>query len=197
MIGLYEYIKGKVVDIREDYVILENGGIGYRIYTSKSSLVDLELYKMATMYTYLAVREEGVYLYGFSTQEELDMFCNLILVSKIGPKGALNILSTLTPKQIINAIHNNETDVLCAAPGIGKKTASRIILELKDRIPDELVLERTDINNKEEDHVQLAIDGVMTLGYTRGEVYRIIKDLDINSMDTEQIIREVLKRLSK
>lgn len=196
MIGLYEYIKGKVVDIREDYVILENGGIGYRIYTSKTSLMDLELDKMATMYTYLSVREEGISLYGFSSEEELSMFCNLILVSKIGPKGALNILSTLTPQQIINAIHNNEVDLLCAAPGIGKKTANRIILELKDRIPKDLALERTKVQ-KEDDHVQLAIDGVMTLGYTRGEVYSIIKQLDINSMDTEQIIREVLKRLSK
>lgn len=196
MIGLYEYIKGKVVDIREDYVILENGGIGYRIYTSRTSLMDLELDKMATMYTYLSVREEGISLYGFSSEEELNMFCNLILVSKIGPKGALNILSTLTPQQIINAIHNNEVDLLCAAPGIGKKTANRIILELKDRIPKDLALERTNVQ-KEDDHVQLAIDGVMTLGYTRGEVYSIIKQLDISSMDTEQIIREVLKRLSK
>jgi Holliday junction DNA helicase RuvA len=196
VIGLYEYIKGKVVDIREDYVILENGGIGYRIYTSRTSLMDLELDKMATMYTYLSVREEGISLYGFSSEEELSMFCNLILVSKIGPKGALNILSTLTPQQIINAIHNNEVDLLCAAPGIGKKTANRIILELKDRIPKDLALERTKVQ-KEDDHVQLAIDGVMTLGYTRGEVYSIIKQLDINSMDTEQIIREVLKRLSK
>jgi Holliday junction DNA helicase RuvA len=196
VIGLYEYIKGKVVDIREDYVILENGGIGYRIYTSRTSLMDLELNKMATMYTYLSVREEGISMYGFSSEEELTMFCNLILVSKIGPKGALNILSTLTPQQIINAIHNNEVDLLCAAPGIGKKTANRIILELKDRIPKDLVLERTKVQ-KEDDHVQLAIDGVMTLGYTRGEVYSIIKQLDINSMDTEQIIREVLKRLSK
>jgi len=81
-------------------------------------------------------------------------------------------------------------------PGIGKKTANRIILELKDRIPKDLALERTNVQ-KEDDHVQLAIDGVMTLGYTRGEVYSIIKQLDINSMDTEQIIREVLKRLSK
>lgn len=196
MIGLYEYIKGKVVDIREDYVILENGGIGYRIYTSRTSLMDLELNKMATMYTFLSVREEGINLYGFSSEEELSMFCNLILVSKIGPKGALNILSTLTPQQIVNAIHNNEVDLLCAAPGIGKKTANRIILELKDRIPKDLVLERTNVQ-KENDHVQLAIDGVMTLGYTRGEVYSIIKQLDISSMDTEQIIREVLKRLSK
>lgn len=196
MIGLYEYIKGKVVDIREDYVILENGGIGYRIYTSSTSLMDLELNKMATMYTFLSVREEGINLYGFSSEEELNMFCNLILVSKIGPKGALNILSTLTPQQIVNAIHNNEADLLCAAPGIGKKTANRIILELKDRIPKDLVLERTKVQ-KEDDHVQLAIDGVMTLGYTRGEVYSIIKQLDISSMDTEQIIREVLKRLSK
>ncbi len=196
MIILYEYIKGKLVDIKEDYVILENGGIGYRIYTSRTSLMDLELYKMATMYTYLSVREDGLYLYGFSTEEELDMFNNLLLVSKIGPKVALSILSTLTPGQLVNAIHNNEVDVLCRAPGIGKKTANRIILELKDRLPENIVSEEVDVIKKK-DHVQLAIDGIMTLGYSKGEVLQIIKQIDINTMDTEDIIREVLKRLSK
>lgn len=192
---MYEYIKGKLVDIKEDYVILENGGIGYRIYTSRNSLIDLNLYENATIYTYFVVREDGVYLYGFTTEEELEMFNKLIMVSKIGPKVALGILSTLTPGQIVNAIRNNEVDILCSAPGIGKKTANRIILELKDRIPDSIVVDEENILTKN-NHVQLAIDGIMTLGYSKGEVLKTIKQLDLNDLDAEQIIREVLKRLS-
>jgi len=196
VINLYEYIKGNLVDIREDYVILENGGIGYRIYTSKNSIMDVNPNEIVTMYTYFAVREDGIYLYGFTSEDELTMFNKLILVSKIGPKVALSILSTLTPGQIIKAIRNNESDVFLNVSGIGEKTAKRIILELKDRIPDNIAVEETNTIEKN-DHVQLAIDGIMSLGYSKGEVYTIIKQLDPSHMDAEQIIREVLKRLSK
>jgi len=194
--NLYEYIKGRLVDIRDDHVILENGGIGYRIYTSQNSIRDVSLNETVIMYTFFAVREDGIYLYGFTSEEELSMFNKLILVSKIGPKVALSILSALTPVQIIKAIRNNESDVFLKVSGIGEKTAKRIILELKDRIPENIKSEDTGIVEKN-DHIQLAIDGIMSLGYSKGEVYKIIKQLDTTHMDEEQIIREVLRRLSK
>lgn len=193
---MYEYIKGRLVDIRDDHVILENGGIGYRIYTSQNSIRDVSLNETVIMYTFFAVREDGIYLYGFTSEEELSMFNKLILVSKIGPKVALSILSALTPVQIIKAIRNNESDVFLKVSGIGEKTAKRIILELKDRIPENIKSEDTGIVEKN-DHIQLAIDGIMSLGYSKGEVYKIIKQLDTTHMDEEQIIREVLRRLSK
>src|SRR5690554_5559559 len=108
MDNMYEYIIGKVVSVKEDYIVLDNNGIGYRVYTSKNSLMNLKLDEDITMYIYYNLREDGVYLYGFTTEEELNMFNLLLLVSKVGPKVGLNILSTLTPNQIKLAILKND-----------------------------------------------------------------------------------------
>jgi Holliday junction DNA helicase RuvA len=198
VINLYEYIKGKVVGIKDDYIILDNNGIGYKIFTSKNSLVELRTNEIITIYIYFNLREDGVYLYGFTTEEELNMFNMLLLVSKIGPKVALGILSTLTPSQIKLAILNNDSNALCNAPGVGKKTAGRIILELKDRIDaNDLIDIDEDSFMKDTGRVETAIHGLMSLGYTRGEIFKILNKLDTSNMETEDIIREVLKRLSK
>lgn len=193
---MYEYIIGKVVGIKEDYIILDNNGIGYRIYTSKNSLLDIESGETITMYIYFNLREDGVYLYGFSTEEELYMFNMLLLVSRVGPKVGLGILSTLTSNQIKLAILNKDYEVLCNAPGIGKKTAERIILELKDRIESSDITDEVDFI-EDNSEVQVAIHGLMSLGYTRGEIMKILDRIDISGLGTEDIIREVLKRLSK
>ncbi|WP_236911420.1 Holliday junction branch migration protein RuvA [Clostridium sp. Cult1] len=193
---MYEYIIGKVVSVKEDYIVLDNNGIGYRVYTSKNSLMNLKLDEDITMYIYYNLREDGVYLYGFTTEEELNMFNLLLLVSKVGPKVGLNILSTLTPNQIKLAILKNDANILCNAPGVGKKTASRIILELKDRVSQEEILEDEDIII-DDDEVEIAIHGIMSLGYSRNEVLKVVNKMDTSKMVTEDIIREVLKRLSK
>ena len=193
---MYEYIIGKVVSVKEDYIVLDNNGIGYRVYTSKNSLMNLKLDEDITMYIYYNLREDGVYLYGFTKEEELNMFNLLLLVSKVGPKVGLNILSTLTPNQIKLAILKNDANILCNAPGVGKKIASRIILELKDRVSQEEILEDEDIRI-DDDEVEIAIHGIMSLGYSRNEVLKVVNKMDTSKMVTEDIIREVLKRLSK
>ena len=193
--NLYEYIKGKGVGIKEDYVVLDNNRIGYKIFTSKNSLTNIQVNEMLTMYIYFNLREDGVYLYGFTTEEELEMFNMLLLVSKIGPKVSLSALSTLSTNQIKLAVLNNDTDILCNVPGIGKKTASRIILELKDRIDDNDIVD--DIPYVENNKVETAIHGLMSLSYTRGEIVRVLAKMDTSIMETEEIMKEVLKRLSK
>jgi len=194
---LYEYIKGRVVKIKDDYVIIDNGGIGYRVFTSRYSINNMDIGDTLTMYLDLNLREDGIYLYGFTSEEELKIFNMLRLVSKIGPKVALNILSTLTPNEIKSAIYNNDIDSFVKVPGIGKKTANRIVLELKDRIKGEDIISGIVAQDKDEDNLQIAIEGMMSLGYTKGEVLKVVKDLDISQMDAEQIIREALKRFSK
>ncbi|MCF6465908.1 Holliday junction branch migration protein RuvA [Clostridium sp. Cult2] len=196
MIFLYDYITGKVVGVKEDYIVVDNNGIGYRIYTSKNSLMDLKVDDKTIMYIYFNLREDGIFLYGFTTEEELNMFNLLLLVSKVGPKVGLNILSTLTVNQIKLAILKNDSNILCNAPGVGKKTASRIILELKDRIDKEDIIDEEPII-KDNNEVEIAINGIMSLGYSRNEVLKVIKKMDTSNMVTEDIIREVLKRLSK
>lgn len=195
-IGLYEYIMGKVVDIKEEYIVLENNGIGYRIFTSKNSISKLSLNQDIRIYTYFNLREDGISLYGFTTKEELNMFNKLLLVSKIGPKVGLNVLSTLTPSQIKLAIINNDTNLLSTAPGVGEKTAGRIILELKDRVDDIDTVDDMEIINNNRD-IDIAVNGLMSLGYTRNEIEWVLNKMDISNMDTEDIIREVLRKLSK
>ena len=195
---MFEFIIGDIVDIKEDYIVLQNNNIGYKIFTSTNSMMNLEIgAKSAMIYTYLNVRDDGVFLYGFTSEEEMEMYKLLLLVSRVGPKVALGILSTFTSNQIKVAILSRDIETLCKAPGIGKKTAERILLELKDRIDkDEVVAEEgTDLSISNNYHE--AINGLMSLGYRRIEIEKIIRTIDTNNMDVEEIIRKILQKLSK
>ncbi|MBU5314115.1 Holliday junction branch migration protein RuvA [Tissierella carlieri] len=195
---LFEFIIGDVVSIKEDYIVLQNNGIGYKIFTSTNSMIQLELgMRNAMIFTYLNVREDGLFLYGFTSEEEINMFRLLQMVSKIGPKSALGILSTLTPNQIKVAVIKKELDILCKAPGIGKKTAERMVLELKDRIDKNIEVVEDNISGIKPNDYHEAIDGLMSLGYTRLEIEKIIRTMDISKMNIEDIIREALRKLSK
>lgn len=198
MKNLFEFIIGDIVEIKEDYIVLQNNNIGYKIFTSTNSMMNLEIgAKSAMIYTYLNVRDDGVFLYGFTSEEEMEMYKLLLLVSRVGPKVALGILSTFTSNQIKVAILSRDIETLCKAPGIGKKTAERILLELKDRIDkDEVVAEEgTDLSISNNYHE--AINGLMSLGYRRIEIEKIIRTIDTNNMDVEEIIRKTLQKLSK
>jgi len=194
---LFEFIIGDIVDLKDDYFVLQNNNIGYKVFTSVNSMVNLELgMKNAMIFTYLNVREDGIYLYGFTTKDEIDMFKLLQFVSKIGPKVALGVLSTLTPNQIKRAILSKQIDILCKAPGVGKKTAERIVLELKDRIDKDIEIEDT-IDEQEINIYPEAVNGLMSLGYSRIEIDKAIRGIDISNLSVEGVIREVLKKLSK
>lgn len=191
---MFEFIIGDIVNIKEDYVVIQNNGIGYKVFTTKNSIMDIEIGKKdQLLYTELHVREDGLFLYGFSTEEELDMFKMLLTVSKIGPKVASGILSALSPKKLKNAIYTNEIQLLCKAPGIGKKTAERMILELKDKVEisnDADVFERADPADDE------AVQALISLGYTSFEVNKALRGVN-KDLSLEDIIKEGLKRLSK
>ena len=194
---MFDFIIGDIVNIQEDCIVIQNNGIGYRVYTSVNSMMDIEIGKKDQMlYTQLHVREDGLFIYGFTTEDEMDMFNLLLRVSKIGPKIALGVLSTLAPNQIKIAIHNKDYDTLCKVPGIGKKTAERMVVELKDRIGD-IELEDVEIAESISNDHDEALEGLMTLGYSRFEVERVIRNMDIDDMRVEDIIREGLKQLSK
>lgn len=195
---MFEYLIGDIVNINEDYIVLQNNGIGYKVFTSSNSIMKTQIGKKDQMlYTQLHVREDGLFLFGFTTEEEMEMFRLLLLVSKIGPKIGIGILSSLTPVHIKMAIINKDIEALCKAPGVGKKTAERIILELKDRIDtniskDEEALEIVGNNDYNE-----AIEALMTLGYTRFEIEKSMRTIEIDNMNIEDIIKVVLNKLSK
>lgn len=196
---MFYFIKGTLEGAGKDFAVIDNNGIGYRIYVNPATMSRINNLKDKVMlYTYFHVREDIAALYGFVTKEELDMFELLISVSGIGPKAGLAILSTLTPSKIGLAIMGGDTKILSSAPGIGVKTAHRIILELKDKIDNNEVLELA--YDKEKDtggSIQEAINALISLGYSASEASSAIRRMDTSGKDTEEIIKEALKILLK
>lgn len=194
---MIDFIIGDIVDIKEDFTIIQNNNIGYKIFSSSTSLRDLEVGKKDQMiYTKLNVRDDGLFLFGFITEEEMEMFNLLLRVSKIGPKTGIGVLSVLTSNQLKIAIMNKDIPTLCKAPGIGKKTAERIVLELKDRIDTNVELEIENINTVSSGYDE-AIEALISLGYSRFEVEKSIRNSNIENMEVEEVIRIALNKLSK
>jgi len=199
---MFAYIKGKIAYKRNEYIVVEANGIGYKIFTSLSTIQSVGAVGEEVMiYTYLYVREDIISLYGFFTQEELNMFELLISVSGVGPKVAISLLSSVTPSKFSLAVITDDIKTLTKAPGIGKKTAQRIILELKDKIKKEQL---ADVNGAEEENIPTgsensripeAISALMVLGYTPLEASKAVSAVYSDDMDLESIIKNALKGL--
>lgn len=194
---MINFIIGNIVEIEEEFAIIQNNNIGYKVFSSKKSLSELELgSKDQMIYTKLDVRDDGLFLFGFTSKEEMDMYNLLVKVSKIGPKTGVAILSHISPNRLKIAIMNKDIATLCEAPGVGKKTAERMILELKDKIDYDIELEMEDTGFLNDDYNE-AVEALVSLGYTKYEIEKSSSGLDIKNMKVEEIIREVLKKLSK
>lgn len=197
--NLISYIKGELRYICNEYIIVENGGIGYQIYVPFSTISDLpEINKVVKVHTYMYVREDGISLYGFSTIDGLELFKKLISVSGIGPKVALGILSSYTADKIIGAVVSEDIKTLCKCPGIGKKTAQRLILDLKDKLKNQnSFIENLLINENFSDQQQIddAILALVALGYTKSDALDAIKKVDCKGDSAEDIIKKCLKIL--
>lgn len=196
MIG---YLRGEVIYLYTDYVLLDVHGVGYRVFIANSTRQKLRLHEKAQLFTYTSVREDAIILYGFATQEEYDLFLQLLSVSGIGPKVALGILSSITVEGLCRAIQNKQASVLTKLPGIGKKSAERLILELKDKVAfDGGEQELLTIENEAEvgdDMVAEAMAALQSLGYTQAEIAPIIRKT-AKYKTTEAIIKASLKLLS-
>ena len=142
---MFAYIKGTVTEIGTDEIIVETGGIGFSVFTSSQDSARLTKNQQATIYTHLNVREDDMSLFGFLTKEDLNVFRLLIGVNGIGPKAGLNILSCLSPDELRFAVLSGDAKAISATPGIGKKTAEKLILELKDKLNIEDMLEHAAI----------------------------------------------------
>ena len=182
-----------------DYIVLDNNGIGYLINTSSYSISNFTLYETYLVHTHMVVREDAILLYGFYDDEELEMFKLLTTVSSIGPKIGLGILSSLSVSTISKAIRTNDINILTKAPGVGKKTASRIILELSDKIAkmnfkeDAETVEIT----KLDDEIESAVEALTNLGYIRTDVVKVIRSLNTENMGIEEIIKQCIIRLAR
>ncbi|MDO5755384.1 MAG: Holliday junction branch migration protein RuvA [Tissierellia bacterium] len=192
---MISYIIGDIKAIEEEYIILENNGLGYQLRCSQNTMADLNLHDQVMIYTEMIVREDEISLYGFDSMAEKDLFLLLTSVTSIGPKNGMRILSALRIDEIKYAIHNDDIKLLTKAPGVGKKTASRIILELKDKIDDdytmELKIEEKESSSEEKD---FAIDALVNLGYNRGDVMNFVRSLD-DDLTLEEIVKIAMKSL--
>ena len=199
---MYEYIKGKYIGINKDYVIIENGGIGYKIFTSGATMAEMpKVSEEVMLYLEQIVREDFIGLYGFKDREELEMFKLLISISGVGAKAALSLLSISRINNLKYAIIMEDDKHLCRAPGIGKKTAGRIILELRDKIKTDEVSEGVDIQEGFEDIVPSnsnaigeALGALLALGYSEKEAESALKKVN-RQESVENIIKECLRVL--
>lgn len=199
---MYEYIKGTNSGIGKDFIVIECNGIGYKIFTSNTTMGDFsDSSEEIKAYTHLVVREDDIFICGFSTYEELEVFRLLISVSGVGVKVALSILSSFNYMYLISLILDSDSKALTGAPGIGKKTAERMILELKDKMK-KLYGERIHVEPSREDSVDKesfndAVSALVALGYSKGEAAKAIKEFDGDSSDIEQLVRFALLKLSR
>lgn len=196
---MFGYIVGTVSEIFLDYVIIENSNIGFKLNTSQFTNRKLQIGKEAKLYTKLNVREDDISLFGFADRVELKMFELLNSVSKVGPKVAFSILSTYDTQNLQGIINSGDVSSLSKASGVGKKTAERIILELKDKVDKNAVGVQSTIYNIMEANCDEAVEVLISLGFSKTESVKSVEDAKRNSplSDTNDLIKIALSKLSK
>ncbi len=201
---MLSFVKGILEVKTKGYVVIEVSGIGFKIYMPESDISKLqEIGQIVKVYTYMRVREDDISLYGFITNEELRMFELLLNVSGIGAKVAITILSNVTPSSFALAVISNDLNILKKLPGVGPKTAQRIILDLKDKLKkeQEIVSEEKEDTSlldaiSKDEKLSEAISALQVLGYSRKEISESLKDID-TSLSVEDIIRKGLANLAR
>ncbi|MDF2590225.1 MAG: ruvA [Anaerocolumna sp.] len=206
---MLSYIKGELTEVSEEGIVVETNGIGYEVRMPLSSLNELpRLGSDIKVYTYMHVREDFIGLFGFLTKDDLTIFKLLITVNGIGPKGALGILSAITPDDLRFAVLSDDAKTIAKAPGIGSKTASKLIIELKDKLKLEDAFEQK-LSNQMDGQMQLhntgisitdirneAIQALVVLGYSSTDAAKVVRKIDIKEgMSSEDVLKISLKSL--
>lgn len=187
---MISYLTGTIYNKdNQSITILTNGGVGYEVKVPPTMYVDLNIDESIGLYTYLAVRENALELYGFKNLTERDLFLKFLNVSGIGPKSALHLLSLGTVDEISSAISRGDSAYLSKVSGVGKKTAERIVVDLKSKMGD-FVSAKEDKNGESLGDV---IDALVSLGYSKEEARLVVKSLDTKDKTSEQLVREALK----
>ena len=203
---MIQYIRGELAVVEADRVIVDVGGVGYGIFMPVESISQLPpVGNEVRIYTYLNVKEDAMQLFGFLTRDDLQVFKLLIGVNGIGPKGGQAVLSVLSPDDLRFAVLSGDVKAICAAPGIGKKTAQKLILELKDKLKLEDAFEKklmheqenADLNDTDfHDGRQEAVEALTALGYSSSEALKAVhKVTDVDPGDVEAILKAALKQL--
>ncbi len=201
---MFYYVNGVVAHIAPYLAVIDCGGVGYACRTTNNTLSALTVGKPAKLYTFLNVREDAMELYGFASEEELNCFQMLIGVSGVGPKAALSILSSAAPDRLALAIITGDEKALTSAPGVGKKLAQRIILELKDKLSKGQLgtaggeaYGGAGVTIIPENKLSEASAALAVLGYSGSEIGAALKGIDLDAYPLEQIIKLALKKMVK
>lgn len=198
---MYAYIKGTLEEKSTDSIVVETAGIGYKIYVSEHTMSKLgEIGEKVKIYTHYHVREDNISLYGFMSNEELKMFELLLQVSGIGAKTAIAMLSNITPSKFALAIISNDLKTLTKIPGIGNKSAQRMVLELKDKLKTQTAIEDDEEEatpNDNSESINEAGQALQILGYNKSEISKVFDKFDTHNLSTEDLIKEALKRLAR
>lgn len=197
------FVRGTAVDMTENSVIVEAGGIGYEIYMTGTDLSQIHMGEEVKIHTYFNVREDAMQLYGFRSKDDLQMFKLLLGVNGVGPKAALGVLAGITADELRFAILSDDVKTLSKAPGIGKKTAQKLILELKDKMKLEDAFELKLVHEQERaavgagevsDGRQEAVEALVALGYSSADALRAVRKVtDVPPDDVEGLLKAALK----
>ena len=206
------HVRGELVHREPTLAVLECGGVGYALTVSliTSDTLEGSLGKTVKLYTHLQVREDGIELFGFYSKEELSAFKMLISVSGVGPKAAMSILSIFTPERFAFAVSGEDVKGLSKAPGVGAKTAARIVLELKDKIAKDSAVKplldgasavgiapSAPTQSADKRKLSEAVDALTVLGYNRNEILEILRKIDTSKLSLEEIITAALKQFAR
>ena len=201
---MFYYLSGTIAHIEPYLVVVDCGGVGYGCKTTSYTLANLKKGEKGKVFTHLNVREDAMELYGFGTQEELNLFQQLISVTGVGPKAALSILSSSTPANLALSIITGDEKARTCAPGVGKKIAQRVILELKDKLAKGQTINvagesygGTGVTIIPENKGSEAAAALAVLGYSQAEINVALKGIDLNDLTLEQIIKQALKKMMK
>ncbi len=199
---MFSYLRGILAEKASNYAVIECGGVGFKLYTSYTSLCDSKCVQGSEVvfHTYMYIKEGIMDLYGFSSKDELELFELLISVNGVGAKGALSILSTMNPSRLSLVIASGDAASIKKAPGVGAKIAQRIVLELKDKIRNEAFIDSAsdafaDIVPEASGERDEAVNALVALGYSGAEAKKAVSKVDANVSDVENIIKLALKSL--
>jgi len=192
------WLKGELLEKQAPSLVLNVNGIGYELEAPMSTFYELPgVGETATVFVHMVVREDAQLLFGFASRQQREMFRSLIRVNGVGPKVALAVLSTLSAQELMQCMANEDYNQLCRVPGIGKKTAQRLVVEMKDRLEKEFgdVALQSSAGEVSNNNSRDAIDALVALGYKNAEASRAVKSLD-GSLSSEEMIRKALRSLS-
>lgn len=209
---MFYYIEGKLAHLDYGFAVIDANGVGYKLSITQTTYEQMPPHlsvaeaPVVRLYSYMAVREDGIELFGFASESELEAFKLLITVSGVGPKAATAILSVFSPEKLFITIMNEDTKAIAKANGIGAKTAARIVLELKDKVSKSFSEGISVPQNTASSRVSAPVgssklsdaqSALLVLGYTKSEIVAALRGVDISTKETDDIIRLALKNLSK